>query len=122
MLLVLFWACIKFDQADLCRFSKAEKEALKAAAIEFAREKGLGEDNFDWLFSSRTGEQRELTAGAWKAIANNGLPHRSVRSVWACGTRILHPSHYKVTPSASGAGVILAFISIRREDSATGNC
>lgn len=82
---------------DPRRFSKAEKEALKAAAIEFAKEKGLSQDNFDWLFHSRTGEQRELTSGAWKAIASNALPHRSARSVWACGTRILHPSHYKVS-------------------------
>ncbi len=80
-----------------CRFSKAEKETLKAAAAEYAKEKGLSEDNFDWLFNTRTTEQRELTSGAWKAIANNALPQRSVRSVWACGTRILHPNHYKVS-------------------------
>ena len=90
---------------------------MKAAAAEFAEEKGLSEDNFDWLFHSRTGEQRELTSGAWKAIANNALPHRSVRAVWACGTRILHPSHSKVSPCALSAATTLAFSSLQWKSS-----
>ena len=77
--------------------------------MEFAKERGLDEDNFDWLFRTKTGEQRALTAGAWKAIASNGLPHRSIRAVWACGTRFLHPSHYKVSFSASNIKAFLYF-------------
>lgn len=83
------------------RFSEAEKTALRDGVAAYAREKGLSETDLSWLFKTSTGAQRELTRGAWKAIASECLPHRSIRAVHACGTRMLDPCNYKVLPTSS---------------------
>lgn len=76
------------------RLSSAEKEALVAAAKGFARSKGLSIEDLSWLFETRTGASRGLSRGAWNAIAA-ALPQRTAKSVYAAGTRLLHPGNYK---------------------------
>lgn len=78
-----------------CRFSKAERDTLKQAAVNYAQERGLSDTDFGWLYETRRGPQRKLTIGAWKVIAES-LPNRSIAAVWRTGTRILHPDNRKV--------------------------
>ena len=75
------------------RFSAQEKALVRAVAEAYADAKGLGRD-LSWLFNTRSGEQREMTRGAWRVIAA-ALPHRKVKAVWAAGTRMLNPGNYQ---------------------------
>ena len=75
------------------RLSSAEKEALVSAAKGFARSRGLSTDDLSWLFGTRTGASRDLSRGAWSAVAA-ALPARTAKSVYAAGTRLLHPGNY----------------------------
>lgn len=76
------------------RLSSSEREALVAAAKGFARAKGLSMEDLSWLFETRTGASKALSRGAWNAIAA-ALPERTAKSVYAAGTRLLHPGNYK---------------------------
>ena len=76
------------------RLSSAEKEALVAAAKGFARSKGLSTEDMSWLFETRTGASKNLSRGAWNAVAA-ALPERTAKSVYAAGTRLLHPGNYR---------------------------
>ena len=78
------------------RFSAQEKALVRAVAEAYADAKGLGRD-LSWLFNTRSGEQREMTRGAWRVIAA-ALPHRKVKAVWAAGTRMLNPGNYQACP------------------------
>ena len=77
------------------KFTKQEKDTLKQAALSYAQEHGLATDDFTWLFGTRTAGNRKEVAGAWQAIAQT-LPHRTYKSVYACGTRMLHELNYQV--------------------------
>ncbi|KAL4432464.1 hypothetical protein ABPG77_001763 [Micractinium sp. CCAP 211/92] len=90
-------------------YSKAEKETLRQAVINFAAKNGLPTDSFDWLFgSSRSG----ATKGAWKKIAA-ALPHRTFKSVWAAGTRMLHEGNYQGRWTPEEDAQLLALVSER---------
>ncbi|PRW58651.1 myb family transcription factor family [Chlorella sorokiniana] len=72
-------------------FSSGEKETIRQAVYEYAATKGLSTDDMSWLFStSKSGE----TKGLWKQIAAK-LPQRTVKSVWAAGTRMFHEGNYQ---------------------------
>lgn len=67
-------------------------------AQEYARDKGLSETDMDWLYSYRdsTKEHKRKVRGAWKAVAAS-LPHRTIQSVYCCGSRMLHEGNYLVS-------------------------
>jgi hypothetical protein len=72
------------------RFSAAERAALRAAVLEFARAKGHSADDFSWLVVGRDQPRPADVRGLWKAVAA-ALPHRPVKAVAAAGVRLLHP-------------------------------
>ncbi len=79
------------------QFTKQEKDTLKQAARLYAQEHSLAEssDDFSWLFNTRSSGNRKDVAGAWQTIAQS-LPHRTYKSVYACGTRMLNELNYQV--------------------------
>ena len=64
-------------------------------AQAYAREHELSAADLRWLFATRTGEERARSKGAWNAIAA-ALPHRRIKAVWSCGTRMFHEHNYQV--------------------------
>ncbi len=79
-----------------CRYSAQEKEALRKAVQQYAEVNGFDQENLEWLFATRTTGRRNKLDGPWQVISR-ALPHRTMKSVWACGTRMLHPNNYKVS-------------------------
>ena len=79
------------------KFSKQEKETLRQSAHSYALEHSLPTADFSCLFNTRTGGHKKAAAGAWQNIAQS-LPHRTYKSVYACGTRMLHELNYQVQP------------------------
>ena len=63
---------------------------------DYADEHSLSREDLSWLFATRHGEDRTKAAGAWQVVAQQ-LPDRTAKSVWACGTRMLHQYAYKVS-------------------------
>lgn len=64
-------------------------------AQAYACEHELSAADLRWLFATRTGEERRRSKGAWNAIAA-ALPHRRIKAVWSCGTRMFHEHNYQV--------------------------
>ncbi|KAL4437042.1 hypothetical protein ABPG75_004181 [Micractinium tetrahymenae] len=90
-------------------FSKAEKEALRQAVLDYAAKHGQSTDSFEWLFgSSRSG----ATKGAWKKIAA-ALPNRTFKAVWAAGTRMFHEGNYQGKWTPEEDAQLLALVSER---------
>lgn len=85
------------------KFSKQEKETLKQAAVAYAQEHGLPTDSFEWLFNVKASENKKQAAGCWRTIAQS-LPHRTYKSVYACGTRMLHAMNYQVCLATPATG------------------
>lgn len=78
------------------KFTKQEKDTLKQAAHKYAQDNGLPSDDFAWLLNKpRTSGNRKDVAGAWQTIAQS-LPHRTYKSVYACGSRMLSELNYQV--------------------------
>ena len=78
------------------KFTKQEKDTLKQAAQTYAQENGLPSDDFSWLLNkARTSGNRKDVNGAWQTIAQS-LPHRTYKSVYACGSRMLSELNYQV--------------------------
>jgi hypothetical protein len=78
------------------KFTRQEKDTLKQAALTYAQDNGLASDDFAWLLNkARTSGNRKDVAGAWQTIAQS-LPHRTYKSVYACGTRMLSELNYQV--------------------------
>ncbi|KAL0027351.1 hypothetical protein WJX79_003122 [Trebouxia sp. C0005] len=77
------------------KFTKQEKDTLKQAAHKYAQDNGLPSDDFAWLLNKpRTSGNRKDVAGAWQTIAQS-LPHRTYKSVYACGSRMLSELNYQ---------------------------
>ena len=78
------------------KFTRQEKDTLKQAAHTYAQDNGLPSDDFAWLLNkARTSGNRKDVAGAWQTIAQS-LPHRTYKSVYACGSRMLSELNYQV--------------------------
>ena len=78
------------------KFTKQEKDTLKQAAQTYAQDNGLPSDDFSWLLNkARTSGNRKDVNGAWQTIAQS-LPHRTYKSVYACGSRMLSELNYQV--------------------------
>ena len=79
------------------KFTKAEKDTLKQAAVDYAQSHGLSTTDFAWLFCTRglNSEYKQQAGGAWRSISAS-LPHRTNKAVYACGTRMLHERNYQV--------------------------
>ena len=60
------------------------------------QEHSLPSEDFGWLFNTRGAGNKREAAGAWQTIAQC-LPHRTYKSVYACGTRMLHELNYQVS-------------------------
>ncbi|EFN59006.1 hypothetical protein CHLNCDRAFT_49822 [Chlorella variabilis] len=88
-------------------FSKAEKDAIKRAVEAYAVANGRSTDDYSWLYgSSRRGE----TKGLWSKIAA-ALPHRTVKSVWAAGSRLFHEGNYQGRWSSEEDAQLLQLVS-----------
>jgi hypothetical protein len=59
---------------------------------------GLSETDLDWIYSTEKGD-RKRTRHAWKHIAA-ALPHRRMKAVWSCATRMLHEGNNRVISPA----------------------
>lgn len=77
------------------RFSEAEKQSLRKAAEDFAKQHDLPTDDWTWLYGTCKGPHAAKSRGAWQAIAA-ALPHRKYKAVYSAGTRMLHEGNYKV--------------------------
>ncbi len=78
------------------KFTKQEKDTLKQAAQTYVQDNGLPSDDFSWLLNkARTSGNRKDVNGAWQTIAQS-LPHRTYKSVYACGSRMLSELNYQV--------------------------
>ncbi len=78
------------------KFTKQEKDTLKQSAQTYAQDNGLPSDDFTWLLNkARTSGNRKDVNGAWQTIAQS-LPHRTYKSVYACGSRMLSELNYQV--------------------------
>lgn len=77
------------------RFSNEEKATLRKAVQSYAAQHGFDQENLDWLFSTRSTGQRGKQTGPWQVISQ-ALPHRNMKSIYSCGTRMLHVNNYKV--------------------------
>jgi hypothetical protein len=74
--------------------SRDEVAALDAAIGAYARQNGLSETSFEWLFNTRGGVPGDAGNGGrlqrvWYDLAA-ATPHRSPKQVWAHATRRLH--------------------------------
>ena len=89
------------------KFTKAEKDTLKQAAVDYAQLHGLSTTDFAWLFCTRSlnSEYKQQAGGAWRSISAK-LPHRTNKAVYACGTRMLHERNYQVHPLPSSLQVL----------------
>ena len=78
---------------------------------DYADEHSLSKEDLSWLFATRHGEDRSKAAGAWQIVAQQ-LPDRTAKSVWACGTRMLHQYAYKVRRCSAARGDQFAWLSL----------
>ncbi|KAK9840762.1 hypothetical protein WJX81_003109 [Elliptochloris bilobata] len=94
------------------RFSAAEKATLRAAVEAYAREHELSTTDLRWLFETMSGEDRRRSKGAWNAVAA-ALPHRRIKAVWSCGTRMFHDANYQGRWSEEDTTRLLALVAER---------
>ncbi|KAK9824387.1 hypothetical protein WJX72_009904 [[Myrmecia] bisecta] len=83
----------KRDKVKTGRFSAAEDAQIREAVNTYADAHGHSKDDLSWLYKVR-GKGSQDAYGAWKDIAS-ALPHRTVKSVYAHGTRVLHEGNYQ---------------------------
>jgi transposase-like protein len=79
------------------RFTTAEKQALRAAVLEFAASKGFSTEDFSWLVVPGQGKRQvegKETMGIWKEVAK-ALPNRTIKAVAAAGLRLFHPDAHR---------------------------
>jgi hypothetical protein len=72
----------------------AHSVSARRPAQAYAREHALSAADLGWLFATQSGEERARSRGAWNSIAA-ALPHRRIKAVWSCGTRMFHGANYQ---------------------------
>ncbi|PSC75744.1 DNA-binding REB1 [Micractinium conductrix] len=90
-------------------FSKQEKETLRRAVLAYADGNGHSFEDTSWLYGS---SKQKGTKGLWSKIAA-ALPHRTVKSVWAAGTRMFHEGNYQGKWTAEEDERLLALVEER---------
>lgn len=78
-------------------FSKFEKDTIRAAVRAVAEKHNMNPEDHSWLFAtSKFRTEKKADKGIWMEVAQ-ALPHRTAKSVWRCGVRLLHPGNFQVS-------------------------